>query len=73
MDYERPPWRRPVTVAFAVGVVAVPMFYTVFADELGDDPIWVRILVLVGWTGIAVTAIGLATRREVEQEEQLDQ
>src|SRR5689334_10755358 len=69
---ERPPWRRPLTVTFALGVVAVPTVYTLFAPELVDHPVWVRLLVLGGWVVIAITALGLATRREEEQGAQLD-
>jgi hypothetical protein len=69
---ERPPWRRPLTITFALGVVAVPTVYTLFAPELVDHPVWVRVLVLAGWVVIAVIALWLATRREEEQGEQLD-
>jgi hypothetical protein len=69
----RPPWRSPITIAFALGVAAIPTIYALFAPELEDDPIWVRALVLLLWLGIAFTALRLATRREEEQGEQLDQ
>src|SRR5262249_38130055 len=69
---ERPPWRRPLTITFALGVVAVPTVYTLFAPGLLDHPGWVRALVLVVWVVIAVIALWLATRREEEQGEQLD-
>jgi hypothetical protein len=70
---ERPPWRRPITIVFALGVAAIPTIYALFAPELEDDPLWVRALVLVAWLLIAFITIRLATRREAEQEEQLDQ
>jgi hypothetical protein len=69
----RPPWRRPITIAFALGVVAVPTIYALFAPELEDDPVWARMLVLGAWFLIAFTAVWLATRREAEQDQQLDQ